>query len=57
MNREALECIKSVKYSYYLIENNIKKEGIFSDFEKQEIGKKEIQKRETNDMKKKCEFY
>lgn len=40
MNRETLEYIKSVKYSYYLIENNIKKECIFSDFEKQEMSEK-----------------
>lgn len=40
MNKETLKCIKSVKYSYYLIENNIKKECIFGDFEKQEMSEK-----------------
>lgn len=48
MNRETLECIKSVKYSYYLIENNIKKKCIFNDFGEQEMS----EKRDTKDGNK-----
>lgn len=43
-----LECIKSVKYSYYLIENNIKNECIFNDFEEQETSEKRDTKEGTN---------
>ena len=51
MNKETLECIKSVRYSYYLIKNNIKKECIFNDFEEQEMS----EKRDTKDGNKCCE--